>query len=126
MVVVKLYIMLILLMAQGCGTTRAINNRNKPETDQPREVNSKPYTDPDGAFTINIPEGWKVERNKDEGRWVSLVSIDKHAWATLISSDKYEAARLLILSFRQPPMDSYTVDLKARMLAEIGKPIFEG
>ena len=126
MVIVKIYVALILLVAQACGTANRVESRNSPDPGEVGKANFSHYKDPDGAFSISIREGWKVERNKHEEQWVALLSIDKHAWATLISSDKHNAARLLILSFKQPPMNSYPDELKARMLAGIGEPIFKG
>ncbi|HKQ06932.1 MAG TPA: hypothetical protein VJ464_17515 [Blastocatellia bacterium] len=126
MMIAKIYTLIVLLVVQGCGTSKSLQSQKNSGPDDLGNLPFKRYKDPDGSFAINLLEGWKVERSKNEERWVELISIDTQAFATLISSDKYNAARLSILSLKEPPMDSYPADLKAKMLAEIAKPFFDG
>jgi hypothetical protein len=122
----KIYIVLILLVFQGCGASGSVKKQNAPEAGKTDDISLKHYTDPDGAFSVRLPEDCKIERNRHEEQWTKLLSTDGQAWARLISSDKYKAGRLLVLSLKQLPMDSYPVDLQASMQTEMAKPIFAG
>lgn len=123
MVMIKVYLFLILLAVQGCGTA---TNINQPKAKPASLGKLTPYRDPEGAFSMDLPEGWKAERNKIEEQWVTLISSDQQAWATSISSDNYNAARLVIFSLKETSTDAYPADLKAMILAGTGKPLFEG
>lgn len=72
------------------------------------------YTDPDGAFRLKLPSGWKAEREKEEG-----------GSKTLISSDRYNG-KLLILAASIPSDPKRSASLKEYMLTNMSAPYFEG
>jgi hypothetical protein len=76
---------------------------------------AKDYSDPDHAFALKIPDGWKVEREeKDE------------AYLTVISHNQYRAANLSIMTIKAAPAKTDSDELKSHMLVESGKPFFQG
>ena len=104
------YSLCILLFAvtlgESCGAGGASNRGN---------LSSKDYSDPDHAFAIKIPDGWKVEREeKDE------------AYLTVIRPNQYRAANLSIMTIKAAPAKTDTAELKSHMLVESSKPFFQG
>jgi hypothetical protein len=76
---------------------------------------SRDYTDPDRAFSIKVPDGWKVEREEKDG-----------AYMTVLRSDEYRAANLSILTANVAPAKTASADLQDYTLTEAGKPFFQG
>ena len=72
------------------------------------------YTDPDGAFRLKLPSGWKAERESEEG-----------GSKTSISSDRYNG-KLLILAARVPKDAKRSARLKRDLLTGMSAPYFEG
>jgi hypothetical protein len=79
------------------------------------QTNTTRYTAPDRAFSISIPSDWKVEReNRETG------------WMTMISNDSQPPARLVILTNGFNPPNRDFAELRAKILADISAPHFQG
>lgn len=72
------------------------------------------YRDPGGAFTIEVPTGWEVQRNRESAGWI-----------TMISSDQF-VAKVAILANPITPLDEYPNELQETMMREIAQPHFTG
>lgn len=78
-------------------------------------VSSKLYSDPDHAFTVRIPGGWRIEREEKDG-----------AYMTVIRPEQYRAANISILTIKAAPGTTGPPELKSHMLVESSKPFFQG
>lgn len=79
-----------------------------------RRAVAKPYVDPDGYFTMDVPGGWKVVHSEDDN--------GKH---TLFTSEK-GIGTIEFLVIPLPPLAASPDDLRARLLAELSRPYFTG
>jgi hypothetical protein len=77
-------------------------------------ANSKVYKDPDGAYSVQVPEGWSVQRDLREAGWMTIISSKAHV------------AKLVILAEPIPPHEDAPSDLQEQFLRELGKPMFNG
>lgn len=73
------------------------------------------YVAPDRAFSISVPAGWKVEREKRETGWI-----------TMISNDGQPAAKLVILTDSVEIPMTASAELKSKFLVDISAPYFKG
>jgi hypothetical protein len=80
----------------------------------PSLVSAREYRDPGGVFTIQVPDGWKVERKRDSIGWTTLISSDSHV------------AKLLVMNGPIPSTEAQPADLKDRLLLEMSRPFFSG
>jgi hypothetical protein len=76
-------------------------------------ANSKVYKDPDGAYSVQIPEGWSVQRDLREAGWMTIISSKAHV------------AKLVILAEPIPPHEGPS-DRQEQYLRNLGKPMFNG
>lgn len=117
------FLLLVVAPAGACGDVR--NRESAPSDSSPGAVvqttggraggSVQDYTDPDDAFTIKIPGGWKVEREENDG-----------AYMTIIRHEQYRAANLSIMTIKAAPPKNTPVDLQPHMLSESSKPFFQG
>lgn len=118
------FLLLVVALAGACGDVR--DRESAPSDDSsPGAVVQTPgeragdsaqdYTDPDDAFAIKIPSGWKVEREENDG-----------AYMTIIRHEQYRAANLSIMTIKAAPPNNTPADLQPHMLSESSKPFFQG
>lgn len=78
----------------------------------------KDYADPGGAFSIEIPGGWKVERQEARGAHMN------GAHMTVVTSEEYCAANLSIMTLKDAPAKTDSADLQDYTLTEGSKLFF--
>ena len=83
-------------------------------TAMPEAANAKVYKDPDGAYSVQVPDGWSVQRDLREAGWMTIISSQAHV------------AKLVILAEPIPPHDDASSDLQEHFLRELGQPMFNG
>jgi hypothetical protein len=122
-----LFLLTAVTLGQSCGAGGGGNNRENIslESDSLKAPGGAPgnrgssglkdYTDPDRAFSIKIPDGWKVKREENDGSYM-----------TVFSSDEYRAANLSIMTINGAPAKTDSADLQQYRLTEAGKPFFQG
>lgn len=123
----SLFLLLFAVMlGEACGARHAGNDMGSTSSNNllaaggnaPGDrgsVSSKDYNDPDNAFAIKIPGGWRVERNEEDG-----------AYMTVIRPDQSRAANLSIMTINGAPTKTDPAELKSHTLAEASKPFFQG
>ena len=122
----KIIIVTFMILLDGCSAASNTKNSNHSAIRDAIGVRVTHYTDPDDAFAIDLPEGWKAERQLNSEPWIGLVSSTGKASSTVISSDNYKAAKLVIFTMPQGSMKDAPADLKENYLTELGKPLFTG
>lgn len=117
------FLLLAVTLAGACGANRAWEGVGA-NSSQGAAGNAKgnraggsqtAYSDPDGAFAIKIPSGWKVEREEKDGTYM-----------TVIVHEQYRAANLSIMTVKGAPPKTAPADVQSRMLTEGSEPFFEG
>ncbi|MFL6332462.1 MAG: hypothetical protein ACJ754_03875 [Pyrinomonadaceae bacterium] len=79
-------------------------------------VRTRVYRAPGGAFTLNLPEGWRVEREPKDG-----------ADMTVIRPAEGRAANLSILTGKAAPAEEEdSAEFRSYMLSESSYPFFLG
>lgn len=92
--------------SQGAGGNAAGNRAGGGSSD---------YSDPDGAFAIKIPDGWRVEREEKDGAYMTVIRPERHG-----------AANLSIMTIKTAPAGAAPAGLRSHMLLEGSKPFFQG
>jgi hypothetical protein len=119
----QFFLLLVVALACACGGVK--NPQSAPSDSSSDAVvnpageraggGAKNYSDPDDAFTIEIPPGWKVEREEKDG-----------AYMTIIRPEQYSAANLSIMTINVAQPKNTSADLQSYMLSESSRPFFQG
>jgi hypothetical protein len=102
--------MTILLFLWTCGESHSSPEARKPLAATP----ARAYRDPGGIFTLDVPDGWNVERHRDPAGWSTLVSHES------------PIAKLVILANPIPETAGKPPDLRDQQLVGLAQPIFHG
>jgi hypothetical protein len=125
-----LFLLAAVTLAQACDAgARGDNGEIAPPGKDPSKAavrtqgdrvsaGRKDYADPDGAFSIKIPDGWKVEREEASGAHMTGAQM------TVVTSEEYRAANLSIMTFKDAPPKTDPADLQDYMLTEGSEPFF--
>jgi hypothetical protein len=101
--------------ATNSTTSSTTNSATRSAANSPVRVSSKLYTAPDNAFAINIPAEWQVEREENDG-----------AYMTMIRPAEQRAANLSIMTIDAAPAETDSAELQSYTLTEAGEPFFRG
>lgn len=74
------------------------------------------YSDPDGDFSIQIPDGWTVEREELDGAFMTVIHPQQ----------QQRAANLSIMTIKVVPPPNDSAELQSNMLVESSRPFFSG
>lgn len=110
-------------LAAACRPSRSQGgaaNTGWPDTtsnaaERRAETKPKDYLDPDGDFSIKIPDGWAVEREEKDG-----------AYMTVIRPTRQLSANISILAIKAAPPRTGSAELQSHTLAESSQPFFRG
>lgn len=117
---------LLLTITQACNSGGGKKGTDSPGIADFDDAKTIRHKSPDGSFAINIPEGWKLDRQQKVGSWLTLISSSEEAWLTIINSENHKAAELKIYVFKQQPMGNVPADIKDRFLLGLAEPFFNG
>jgi hypothetical protein len=106
-------LLLAATLAGACGADG--DQASRLPASPPGGVGSRDYKDPDGAFAVKVPGGWKVEREDKDG-----------AYLTVIRHEQYRAANLSILTIPGASAKNAPADLQPHVLADSSRPFFQG
>jgi hypothetical protein len=84
-------------------------------TPSPSRAGSRLYTDPDGAFALNLAADWQVERAEAQGGYMTTVRPPQEG-----------AANLSILTIKAAPPKTDDPELQAFTLSDSSGPFFQG